>query len=84
VELPRDYTLKSHWPDGSGMVAGIESECRPDSRRNGGRFPVGIVAGFGRNTHYRLKPLNKEILLLPMGQSWTPMVGEFSMPIDIP
>ena len=33
------------------MVAGIESECWPDSRRNGGRFPVGIVAGFGRNTH---------------------------------
>jgi hypothetical protein len=32
------------------MVAGIESECRAVSRRNGGRFPVGIVAGFGRNT----------------------------------
>ncbi len=50
MELPRDYTLISHWPDCSGMVAGIESECRPDSRRNGGRFPVGIVAGFSRNT----------------------------------
>ena len=47
VELPRDYTLKSHWPDGSGM----EAKCRPDFRRNSGRFPVGIVAGFGRNTH---------------------------------
>lgn len=32
------------------MVDGIESECWPDSRRNSGRFPVGIVAGFGRNT----------------------------------
>jgi len=31
-------------------VDGIESECWPDSRRNGGRFPVGIVAGFDRNT----------------------------------
>ncbi|APG25697.1 hypothetical protein [Syntrophotalea acetylenica] len=51
VELPRDYTLKSHWPDCSGMVAGIESEWWPDSCRNGGRFPVGTVAGFVRNTH---------------------------------
>jgi transposase len=33
------------------MVDGIESECWPDSGRNGGRFPVGIVAGFERNTH---------------------------------
>lgn len=32
------------------MVVGIESECRSDSRRNGGRFPVGIVVGFVRNT----------------------------------
>ncbi len=32
------------------MVAGFESECRPDSRRNSGRFPVGTVAGFNRNT----------------------------------
>ena len=51
LELPRDYTLILHWPDCSGMVAAIKSECRPDSRRNGGRFPAGMVAGFVRNTH---------------------------------
>jgi len=46
VELPRDYTLKSHWPDCSGMVAGFESEWWPDSNRNGGRIRVGTVAAF--------------------------------------
>jgi len=46
VELPRDYTLKSHWPDCSGMVAGIESEWWPESNRNGGRNRIGMVAGF--------------------------------------
>jgi hypothetical protein len=33
------------------MVAAIESECWPDSYRNGGRFPAGMVAGFVWNTH---------------------------------
>lgn len=32
------------------MVAGFPAERWPDWRRNGGRFPAGIVAGFGRNT----------------------------------
>jgi len=41
----QDLTLTS-------LLAGIESECRPNSRRYGGRFPVGIVAGFGRNTQF--------------------------------
>src|SRR6266702_1738900 len=31
LELPRDYTLKLHWPYGSGMMAGLESECWTDS-----------------------------------------------------
>jgi hypothetical protein len=35
------------------MVAAIESECWPDSYRNGGRFPAGMVAGFVWNTHLK-------------------------------
>ncbi len=34
------------------MVAFFLPECWPLSRRNSGLFPVGMVAFFGRNTHY--------------------------------
>lgn len=59
LELPRDYTLILHWPDCAGMMAAFESECWPDSNRNGGRFPAGTVAGFVRNT--QLRKLDKQI-----------------------
>lgn len=45
------------------MLAGIESECRPDSRRNGGRFPVGIMAGFARSTKLPTLILNLHLHL---------------------
>ncbi len=67
MELPRDYSLKWHWPDCSGMVVAIESECRSDSRRNGGRFPVGIVVGFVRNTQYMSQILWDEDIPLSAG-----------------
>ena len=34
------------------VVAGIEPECRPDFRRNGGRFPVGIVPEYAGKERY--------------------------------
>jgi len=40
------------------MVAGIKSEYRTDSRRNSGRFPVGMVAGFARNTQLSVIGMN--------------------------
>ncbi len=53
VKLPRDYTLILHWPDCIGIVDAIESECRPDSRRNGVRYHAGMADGLGRNTQFR-------------------------------
>jgi hypothetical protein len=44
------------------MVAAIESECWPDSYRNGGRFPAGMVAGFVWNTHK--EPFSSFFLIL--------------------
>ena len=38
----------------TGMVAVFQSEHRPFSQRNGGRFPAGTLAVFVRNTQSRV------------------------------
>ena len=49
-----------------GMVPAIESECWPFSHRNGGLFPVGMLAGFNRNTQLAARSIP------PSGQCCTP------------
>ena len=53
------------------MVAAIESECWPDSNRNGGRFPAGTVAGFVRNTQQDILDTFKAT-----GKGWQTRVNE--------